>query len=222
MKVFCLGRASFALLAIILAHATITQAQQTPATASIGVGAVQPSVTVLADASYSYALYLPSQYSTQKRWPVLLAFDPDGDGIDPVKLFQPAAEEYGFIVVGSNNSRNFVDPSATIRLLWGDVTKRYAIDPRRVYATGFSGGSRVASGLAIGCKNCLAGVIACGAGLPPGVNIPTAETADWFLTAGTIDFNYTEIIHLADALDTAGTIDFNYTEIIHLADALDA
>jgi hypothetical protein len=59
----------------------------------------------------------------------------------------------------------------------------------------------VASGLAIGCKNCLAGVIACGAGLPAGANLPPAETADWFLTAGTVDFNYNEIIRLADALD---------------------
>jgi len=179
----------------------IVQAQQTPVDVPLPVGVVQPAIKVLADASYSYALYLPAKYSTQKRWPLLLAFDPDGVGADPVNLFQAAAEKYGFIVVGSNNSRNFVDPSATIRLLWGDVTKRYAVDPRRVYATGFSGGSRVASGLAIGCKNCLAGVIACGAGLPPGVNIPTAETADWFLTAGTIDFNYSEMIHLADALD---------------------
>ncbi len=193
MKVSCI-------LAVIFASAAIAQVQQA-SPAPIPVGAVQPSINVLADASYSYALYLPSRYSTQKRWPILLAFDPDGVGVDPVKLFQAAAEKYGFIVVGSSNSRNFVDPSATIRLLWGDVTKRYAIDPRRVYATGFSGGSRVASGLAIGCKNCLAGVIACGAGLRPGVNPPPAETADWFLTAGTIDFNYSEIIHLADALD---------------------
>lgn len=190
-----------AIVAVSFISAMVVYAQQSPAPASMPAGAVQPSVKVLADESYSYALYLPSKYSTQKRWPVLLAFDPDGVGVDPVKLFQPAAEKYGFIVVGSNSTRNFVDPSAAIRLLWGDVNKRYAIDSRRIYATGFSGGSRLASGLAIGCKNCLAGVIECGAGLPPGVNLPPAETADWFLTAGTLDFNYNEIIRLADALD---------------------
>ncbi len=126
---------------VALFASAIVQAQQTPAAAPITTGAVQPSIKVLADASYSYALYLPAKYSPQKPWPLLLAFDPDGVGVDPVKLFQAAAEKYGFIVVGSNNSRNFVDPSATIRLLWGDVTKRYAIDPHRVYATGFSGGT---------------------------------------------------------------------------------
>jgi hypothetical protein len=60
----------------------------------------------------------------------------------------------------------------------------------------------VAAGLAIGCKTCLAGVIACGAGLPPGVALPSADTTDWFLTAGTLDFNYAEMIQLADSLDS--------------------
>jgi dienelactone hydrolase len=194
----------FSVLLAALFFAAPAQAQTQSSTANAGMpaGAVQPAVKVLADASYTYALYLPSQYSPQKRWPVLLAFDPSGEGEYPVRLFQPAAEKYGFILVGSNNSRNFVDPSAAIRLLWHDVTTRYAVDPRRVYATGFSGGSRVASGLAIGCKNCLAGVIACGAGLPPGVGLPAADTADWFLAAGTLDFNYAEMIQLADSLDS--------------------
>jgi hypothetical protein len=190
-----------AVLALIFGSVTFLDAQQTSATTSIPPGSFQPTVKVLADESHSYALYLPAKYSAQKRWPVLLAFDPSGEGANPVKLLQPAAEKYGFIVVGSNNSRNFVDPSTAIRLLWHDVTMRFAIDPRRVYTTGFSGGSRVASGVAIGCKNCIAGVIACGAGLPVGVNVPPAETTDWFLTTGTVDFNHSEIIRLADALD---------------------
>jgi dienelactone hydrolase len=162
---------------------------------------VQPAVKVLADASHSYALYLPSKYSTQRLWPLLLAFDPGGDGIDPVELFQPAAEKYGFILVGSNNSRNFADPSTAIRLLWTDILTRYAIDPKRIYATGFSGGSRVAASVAIGCHRCLAGVISCGAGLPAGANLPPAETTEWFLTAGAIDFNHSEITRLADGMD---------------------
>jgi hypothetical protein len=105
-------------LLAILTYAAIAQAQPAPAAmtapAAMPRGKVQPDVKVLADASYSYALYLPANYSPQKRWPVLLAFDPSGEGGYPVGLFAPAAEKYGFIVVGSNNSRNFVDPSAAI------------------------------------------------------------------------------------------------------------
>lgn len=80
-------------------------------------GTVHASVTVFADPSNSYALYLPLAYSPMQRWPLLLVFDPFARGEVSVKLFHEAAEKYGFIVVGSNNSRNFQDPSAAIRLL---------------------------------------------------------------------------------------------------------
>jgi dienelactone hydrolase len=173
---------------------------QTPAP-----GVVHPSVAVAADGLNSYALYLPSNYSVQKRWPLLLVFDPFGRGETGVKLFHEAAETYGFIVVGSNNSRNFQDPSSAIRLLWTDVKERYAIDGRRIYTTGLSGGARVASSIALACKNCIAGVIANGAGLPTGASTPGPEASDWFLVAGTTDFNYPELLKLKEALDASNT-----------------
>jgi dienelactone hydrolase len=169
---------------------------QTPAP-----GTVHASVAAIADPSNSYALYLPTAYSPVKRWPLLLLFDPFARGEVSVKLFHEAAEKYGFIVVGSNNSRNFEDPSAAIRVLWSDIRERYAIDPRRIYTAGLSGGARVASSVALACKTCIAGVIACGAGLPQGATLPGPEVADWFLLAGTTDFNYPEQLHLKDALD---------------------
>jgi hypothetical protein len=170
---------------------------QTPAP-----GTVLPSVTVAADATNSYALYLPSAYSPTKRWPLLLVFDPFARGEVSVKLFHEAAEKYGFIVVGSNNSRNFADPSAAIRVLWADIKERYAIDPRRIYTAGLSGGARVASTVALACKTCIAGVIANSAGLPNGATTPGPEVSDWFLSAGTTDFNYPEQLHLKETFDT--------------------
>lgn len=171
---------------------------QTPTPAP---GTVHASVTALADATNSYALYLPSAYSPTKRWPLLLVFDPFARGEVSVKLFHEAAEKYGFIVVGSNNSRNFEDPSAAIRALWADVKERYAIDPRRIYAAGLSGGARVASTVALACRSCIAGVIANSAGLPNGAMLPGPDVSDWFLVAGTTDFNYPEQLHLKESFD---------------------
>src|SRR5215475_13441521 len=140
------------LLSILMFCVPALAAQaQTPAP-----GTVHASVTVAADPTNSYALYLPSGYSANKRWPLLLVFDPFARGEISVKLFYEAAEKYGFIVVGSNNSRNFQDPSAAIRTLWADVKERYAIDPRRIYTAGLSGGARVASSIALACKSCIA------------------------------------------------------------------
>ncbi|HEY1528479.1 MAG TPA: hypothetical protein VGH51_19810 [Candidatus Angelobacter sp.] len=169
---------------------------QTPVT-----GTVHASVPVVADPSNSYALYLPSAYSAAKRWPLLLIFDPFARGEVSVKLFHEAAEKYGFILVGSNNSRNFEDPSTAIRVLWADVKEHYAIDPRRIYTAGLSGGARVASSVALACKTCIAGVIANSAGLPNGATPPEPDVTDWFLTAGTTDFNYTEQLHLKETLE---------------------
>lgn len=164
-------------------------------------GTVHSAVPVAAEPSNSYALYLPSVYSPAKRWPLLLVFDPFARGEVSVKLFHEAAEKYGFMVVGSNNSRNFADPSAAIRVLWADIKERYAVDPRRIYTAGLSGGARVASTVALACRNCIAGVIANGAGLPNGATLPGPDVSDWFLVAGTTDFNYPEQLHLKETFD---------------------
>src|ERR1700742_419808 len=104
------GMLRWALWVAMIGGMAIGALAETPAP-----GVVHASVPVTADPTNSYALYLPSGYSPAKRWPLLMAFDAFARGDQPVKIFQEAAEKYGFIVVGSNNSRNFEDPSAAIR-----------------------------------------------------------------------------------------------------------
>src|SRR6476646_9144136 len=186
----------FLSIMILAAGVSLVAQAQTPAP-----GIVHGSVAVAAEPSNSYALYLPSAYSPAKRWPLLLVFDPFARGEVSVKLFHEAAEKYGFIVVGSNNSRNFADPSAAIRALWADVKEHYAVDPRRIYTAGLSGGARVASTVALACRNCIVGVIANSAGLPNGATPPGPDVSDWFLSAGTTDFNYPEQLHLKETFD---------------------
>jgi hypothetical protein len=58
------------------------------------------------------------------------AFDPGARGKLPVERFKEAAEKYGWILAGSNNSRNGpLQPSAEAwRALWQDTHDRFAID----------------------------------------------------------------------------------------------
>jgi dienelactone hydrolase len=193
------------LLMMVCALALAAHAQ-TPAPETPTPGVVHASVAVTADPTNSYALYLPSAYTAAKQWPLLLAFDPGGRGEVPVKLFHDAAEKYGFIVAGSNNSRNFENPANAVRLLGQDVEDRYSIDRQRVYVAGLSGGARVATSIAVNCKTCIAGVIANGAGLPSSAPLPGPEVSDWFLVAGTTDFNYPELLHLKEALDARNAV----------------
>ena len=154
----------FSLIVGLLAHAIAPAITQTD---SIPTGQIVDRIEVRNDSSQSYALYLPSNYTPKHKWPVLFAFDPGARGRVPVERFKEAAEKYGWIVLGSNNSRNgpWNDVVNAWNAMLADAHQRFAIDDGRMYATGFSGGARVAVQIAAGCK-CLAGVIANGAGFP--------------------------------------------------------
>lgn len=181
----------------LLAVAGFVQAQGLPP------GKVIPEVQCAADASQSYALYLPSQYRGDRTWSVILAFDPGGRGRVPVERLQAAAETYGYIVAGSNNSRNgpWEVSAAAAQALWNDVFSRFPIDSRRVYLAGFSGGARVAMAVALSTGR-VDGVIASSAGFPdaqPRQAVPFAV----FGTAGTDDFNYQEMREVDRRLTSA-------------------
>ncbi len=167
-------------------------------------GQIVPKVTCKSDTEQTYALYLPSNYSNEKRFPVIYAFDPVGRGVVPVERFKEAAEKFSYIVVGSHNSRNGLggkDLIPIINTLIKDTLERFSIDSHRAYFAGFSGGARVASGFALACKDCAAGVILCGAGFPPEV-VPTKDLSfPVYGTVGDEDFNFPEMKILDDALN---------------------
>ena len=93
--------------AILLITVLIVPSQTSGAQAQeIHRGKLLEKVMCRVDAQQSYALYLPSSYTHDKRWPIIYCFDPSARGQRPVERFKDAAEKYGYIVVGSNNSRN--------------------------------------------------------------------------------------------------------------------
>jgi dienelactone hydrolase len=156
-------------------------------------GTIVDDVKCAADPSQSYALYLPSAYSADRKWSLLLAFHPGARGRAMVEKYQAAAEQYGYIIAASNTSRNgpWSVSVAAVKAMSGDVLERFSIDPRRIYATGMSGGARVAMMIALS-NDAIAGVIASSAGYPdsqPRANVKFAV----FGTAGTDDFNYVEM-----------------------------
>ena len=167
-------------------------------------GEIIEKVTCIANPEQSYALFLPPGYTPEKKWPILYAFDPIARGAVPVKLFQAAAREFGFILVGSNNSRNGIDLNAIVETLWSDTHQRLAIDERRVYTTGFSGGARVASAIALSYRGAVAGVIAASGGPRPNFNPLPANQFAFFGTAGTEDFNFPEMQQLKRRMDEVG------------------
>ena len=166
-------------------------------------------VTSLDDPAQSYAVYLPSRYSPARDWPIIYAFDPFARGKTAVEEYKDAAEKYGYIVVGSNNSKNgpVSVQLAAAQALWLDTHRRFAIDKNRVYTTGLSGGARVATAFALYCYTCgVAGVIAHGAGYPVTQNNkpPANDRFAYYVTIGDADFNFPEIIALREKKEEAG------------------
>jgi len=172
--------------------------------ADFAVGAVIPRVTCLADPGQSYALYLPSNFTTSRKWPIIYVFDPFARGQNAVEVVRAAAEKLGYIVVASNNSKN--GPTGRSReaaqAIWQDTHQRLPIELDRHYFAGLSGGARVATSLAISC-DCAAGVVGNAAGFPIGKEPSRDMKFGYFATVGDADFNYAEFAQLRPKLDSS-------------------
>src|SRR5260370_20621321 len=113
---------------------------------SLPLGQIIDEVQCAADVSQHYSLYLPSNFSPQRRWPVILAYDAGGRGRRAVERYKDAAEKYGYIVAGSNNSRNgpWEISLNAAKAMTGDVDKLFPVDPKRIYTAGAFARPRVA------------------------------------------------------------------------------
>lgn len=200
-KVILLG----AVLAIFSAQAIVQQpagspaptAAVAPAAQELKPGVVIPKIVCATHSGQSYALYLPSSYTREKRWPIVYMFDPFARGDVPVELLKDAAEHYGYVVAGSNNSKNgpWKPSLEAAQAMVKDTEARISIDAKRVYFGGLSGAARLSASLAQGCK-CAAGVLLNSAGFPPPSPPVAGGNFSVFSTAGSFDFNYPEVVNL--------------------------
>ena len=168
-------------------------------------GKILERVVCRTDASQTYALYIPIKRN-KGPLPVVYLFDPHGDGTLPLKKYKPLADAYGFILVGSNNSKNGNDWQVTENIwqhLSDDTRSRLNIDDKRIYTCGFSGGAKVASYVALQHRG-IKGVIAGGAGLPDGV--PAGNLSFSFtILAGEGDMNLTDLVATNNELSSTRT-----------------
>lgn len=168
-------------------------------------GKIITDVKCTADTSFSYTLFLPASYDPDNTYPLIYIFDAHAKGEASVRLFRDMADKYGYILIGSNDSRNGLSMESQMHIyevISSDVLGRFSVDRNRIYTAGFSGGSRVASSIAI-YKGGIAGVIGCSAGFPA-VTEPIQFHFDYIGFVGNEDMNYLEMIMLQEALQAAG------------------
>src|SRR5580698_1852602 len=73
-----------------------------PYDTSIVHGQILSHITCKDDTNFSYVLFLPSNYSMHRKFPVLFLFDPHANGIIPVKKYKSIADSLSLILIASN------------------------------------------------------------------------------------------------------------------------
>jgi dienelactone hydrolase len=184
----------------------LSAAAQAQAAAPAVRGQLIERVACPSDPTQTYTLYLPSTYTKDRAWPLLFVFDPRGRGTHAAGIFRDAAERFGWIVASSDNtmSDGAWEPNGrALAAMWPDVRRAYAVDERRLYAAGFSGGATVAWVLARSSEGALAGIIAAGAPEPRDASADPGTLA-WFGSAGRHDFNFLDARALDARMAKAG------------------
>jgi hypothetical protein len=169
----------------------------------------EQTVAVIAAGSYgelscknnsaaNYTVYIPENAVADSVYPVVIFFAPDGKGLTPLEKYKNVADQWKFILVGSNSNKNGMDAALAIETgnsIVDDVKGRFNIDPARIYLSGFSGGARVASGVALSRLD-ITGVIGCSAAPPKSL-----QPLGFIGIAGLGDMNYLELKKFVAAED---------------------
>jgi len=158
-------------------------------------GKIIDSIIVNKDVKETFSLYLPSQFNASESSPVIFIFEPMARGKVGIYPFIKTAEKYGYILVCSNNSRNGpYEPNFDIaNRLFNTIFSTFNVNDKRVYVSGFSGGSRLASAIAV-LTNQIQGVVACGAGFSLNKShLPYKDSFSYAAIIGDEDMNFKEM-----------------------------
>jgi len=183
----------------------LTMAVPLPAQLRVVKGELVEGLKCRADETQTYTLYLPKSFSTDRRWPVLLIYDPRGRSVQAAEIFRSAAETHGWILISSNDTRSDGPPDPNVKALNALLPElaRYPIDQNRIYMAGFSGGAMLAFVVAADNQGGVAGVIGCGGRFPDGWERKPVAFAHWG-AAGSTDFNYSQMRKIDEFLEDRG------------------
>lgn len=127
-------------------------------------GAVTDSLQFPGDIEESFAIYLPSNYSPEEKWPLIFVFDPQGRGAAAANLFRYAAEDRGYIVASANfslKSEPIDSLSSKALLMMRTLFNSFPIDQKQVFSAGIDEGGQIASAISIFYPQ-MAGVLSIG------------------------------------------------------------
>jgi len=191
------------LLALSALLSVLAGSTHAPVLPSIPKGQLVESIASESLPFQRFTVYLPTSYDPSRPAPIIYLMDPRGRARVAAKLFRPAAERYGYILMSSHNSTS--DGPAELNLhamqaMWNDSHEWFTIDQRRVYVAGFSGTARIASLMAHNLPNSITGIMGSAAAYHPDVRPSRDSKFLYFGTVGNTDYNFHEMESLEQAL----------------------
>ncbi len=178
-------------------------------------GKIIDSVSISNSTTETFALYLPKSYDASKPLPVVFIFEPAARGRIGIEPFIEASKTYEYILICSNDARNgsYERNFDIASRLFDSVFLNFKIKKGQVFLAGFSGGSRLASAIAV-LTNQITGVVGCGAGfsMQPS-HVPSIQNFLYAGVCGNRDMNYTEMIRAQGYLKR-----FNFTNALFTYD----
>ncbi len=106
-------------------------------------GVIREKMECAGAAGKSYALFIPSfapphaerVESGRYLYPVIISFDPHGSGLLPLTMYKDLAEKFGYILVGSNDSKTGLageQIKEIVTALMHEVRSLYPVDTNRI------------------------------------------------------------------------------------------
>lgn len=167
-------------------------------------GKIIDRVPVIGSDNETFQLYLPKAYDFNTSAAIVFIFDPSGNGTKGIRPFITSADRYNYILVCSNNSKNgpYQNNFDITNRLFSHIFSNFNIDERQIYTAGFSGGSRLASAIAV-LTGAIQGVIACGAGFANEMDKKPSPASKFSYVGlvGDEDMNYQEMLNAKSWLD---------------------
>lgn len=168
-------------------------ANQSPATAPAGWYAGYDSTR------QAYEVYVPPRLDPKKSHPLVLVI-PAGAAPAGWPQFRPLCERQGIVFASPKNAGNETPLPRRVRIVLDvldDLRRQLPIDPDRTYLAGFSGGGRVACGIAFALPELIGGVMPiCAAEAlreEPWLRRRVRDRLSVALVTGETDFNRGEI-----------------------------
>lgn len=161
-------------------------------------GVVIDSLPVRDTVVENFAMYLPTSFENNGKWPVLFVFDMKGRAKQALAMFKKAAEEQNYILAASNNVSDTLPISDNVLIanrMFNTVYDLLPIHKDRVYTAGIESGAKMASLIPVFVKS-VEGVVAIGAPFPNTELLSEKDKFHFIGIVGREDFNYSEMVNV--------------------------